>query len=275
MCLGSLSIAYSAKRIIKLLFISVAFLCFALLRTEEGLAQTINPVDLQLVIALDVSTSMDLDERKLQRDGFAAAFREADIVHAIQRGPRRRIAVAVMEWAGENRQNIIVDWTEVADATSAADFADRLERRIPGRMTMGTAIGSAMLRSAQLFEESPFGGGRRVINIAGDGISNSGPEPALVRDRLAGNGITINGLPIVYKAMLEGVVNGPDGLALLPGGLAAYFDREVVGGYGAFVEPVFHKQDFARAIRHKLLREIRGPDQMAAESHLENGWPAR
>ncbi|WEK49777.1 MAG: DUF1194 domain-containing protein [Candidatus Kaistia colombiensis] len=275
MCPESLSIAYSAKRIIKLSIISATFLCLALLRAGEGLAQTVNPVDLQLVIALDVSTSMDLDERTLQRDGFAAAFREPDIVRAIQRGPNRRIAVAVLEWAGETRQNVILDWTEIADAASASDFADRIERRIPGRMALGTAIGAAMLRAAVLFGESPFDGGRRVINISGDGINNRGPEPAIVRDRLVARGITINGLPIVYKTMLEGVVDGKDGRQPRPGELAAYFERQVVGGYGAFVEPVFSKRDYARAIRKKLLREIHGPDQLAANWHPEDGWPSR
>ncbi|WP_336800453.1 DUF1194 domain-containing protein [Kaistia sp. MMO-174] len=245
------------------------------MHSGEGFAQAANPVDLQLVIALDVSTSMDLDERKLQRDGFAAAFREPEIIQAIQRGPNRRIAVIVMEWAGESRQNVILEWTEIADAASATAFADRLERRIPGRMALGTAIGAAMLRAAQLFGESPFDGGRRVINIAGDGVNNRGPAPAIVRDRLVARGMTINGLPIVYKSMLEGVVDGGDGREPRPGQLAAYFDREVVGGYGAFVEPVFHKQDFARSIRHKLLREIRGPDRLAADSHRQGGWPAR
>ena len=221
------------------------------------------PVDLELVIALDVSTSMDREERFLQRDGFAAAFRDPEILRAVLSGPNRRIAVTFTEWAGESRQNVILEWSVVSDAASAAALADRLEVRIPGRLPMGTSIGDAMRHAASLFRDNGHTSQRRVIDISGDGINNSGPEPALIRDALVAQGITINGLPITYKPLLEGVV-APVGMPLPPHYLIDYFSRAVIGGAGSFVEPVPGIEEFGAAIRRKLLREIRGTNEVAA-----------
>ena len=259
----SCSIASVTKQIIYQIVLSVAFVCSVPLAAVEASAEPARPVDLQLVIALDVSTSMDLAERKLQRDGFAAAFRQSDVLHAIQQGPNRRIAVTVMEWAGEARQSVVLEWTELADAAGVAAFADRLENRIPGRMARGTAVGSAMLRAAGLFGESPYDGGRRVINISGNGPNNRGPEPAKVRDRLIGHGITINGLPIVYQGPLQAVAATRSTGPVLPESLIRYFEANVIGGAGAFVEPVMEIGQFEAAIRRKLIREIRGPLDVA------------
>ena len=226
-------------------------------------AQAPVAVDLELVIALDVSTSMDREERQLQRDGFVAAFRDPEVVHAIQSGPKRSIAVSAMEWAGQQRQDVIVTWRLIKDAPSADAFADALERRIPGRMPMGTAIGNALLQASTLFGREGYVGTRRVIDISGDGVSNRGENPATVRDELVARGITINGLPIIYKNLLEGVSAQNDS-RFPPEYLVDYFNREVIGGPGAFVEPVLWLQQFDEAIRRKLLREIRGPNNLAS-----------
>lgn len=260
---GSHSKASSTRPTIYQVVLLAAFLCLGPLKDGEAFAQGENPVDLQLVIALDVSTSMDRGKRKLQRDGFAAAFRDPDILRAIQHGPNRRIAVAVMEWAGETRQNVVLDWTELGNAADVATFADRLEGRIPGRMASGTAVGAAILRAALLFGESPYDGGRRIISISGDGLSNRGPDPALVRDLLIANGITINGLPIVYQNPLRGVAEPRAGSPPRPETLIRYFEERVIGGAGAFVEPVMEISQFDAAIRRKLIREIRGPFDIA------------
>jgi hypothetical protein len=260
---GSHCIALFTKQTIYRAVVLASFLILCLIRTGEAFAQTNNPVDLQLVIALDVSTSMDMAERKLQRDGFAAAFRQPEVLRAIQDGPNRRIAVAIIEWAGETRQNVILDWTELADAAGLETFADRLANRIPGRMALGTAVGAAMLRAAMLIDESPYDSGRRVINISGDGLNNRGPDPAFVRDQLIARGITINGLPIVYREVLQGVAEPSTAVPPLPGMLTRYFESNVIGGAGAFVEPVMAISQFEEAIRRKLIREIRGPLDIA------------
>jgi len=241
----------------------VAFAISQLGILREANAQDRIPVDLQLVIALDVSTSMDFEERTMQRDGFVAAFRDAEIVRAIQSGRYRRIAVVCVEWAGELRQNVIVDWRLVSDAASAGEWADALERRIPGRLPMGTSISSALLRAASLFDSAGYVGARRVIDISGDGVNNRGPDPANVRDVLVARGITINGLPIVYKRLLQGVSSQDDD-TVTPMRLVDYFHSEVIGGPGAFVEPVLGLHHFRQAIRRKLLREIHGTDDLAA-----------
>lgn len=244
--------------------------------TAPAIARDQIPVDLELVIALDVSTSMDREERRLQRDGFVAAFRDPEVIHAIQSGPKRRVAVSAMEWAGERRQDVIVDWHLITDAASAADFADALERRIPGRMPMGTAIGSAMLRAATLFGSDDYAGTRRVIDVSGDGINNRGEDPSQARDTLVARGITINGLPIVYKRLLEGV-SIQDKDIFPPESLVDYFNDRVIGGPGAFVEPVLGLQQFDDAIRRKLLREIRGPNNLASlpEARTRRGTSRR
>jgi hypothetical protein len=249
---------------LRLSIITLASLAFAEASAENKTnAASDIPVDLELVIALDVSTSMDREERLLQRDGFAAAFRDADILRAILSGPNRRIAVTFTEWAGTSRQNVILEWSVVSDATSAAALADRLQVRIPGRLPMGTSIGDAMRHAASLFHDNGHTSQRRVIDISGDGINNSGPDPALIRDALVAQGITINGLPITYKPLLEGVADAV-GMPLPPHYLIDYFSRAVIGGAGSFVEPVPGIEEFGAAIRRKLLREIRGSNEVAA-----------
>ena len=221
------------------------------------------PVDLELVIALDVSTSMDREERQLQRDGFVAAFRDPEIVRAILSGQQRRIAVLFIEWAGEKRQDVILDWRLVSDTTSALSLAEALEGRVPGRLPLGTSIGDALLYAASLFGSDRYAGTRQVIDFSGDGTNNRGPDPAGVRDALIARGITINGLPIVYKPLMAGVT-GTDPQHFDPGFLIRYFQHEVIGGPASFVEPVLGLHHFPAAIRRKLMREIRSTNELAA-----------
>lgn len=231
-------------------------------RIPSASAQGTIPVDVEIVIAVDVSVSMDREERRLQQVGFATAFRDPAIIAAIRAGATGRIAVTVMEWAGEVRQSVIVPWTVIDDETSAYAFADQLERRVPGRMSNGTAIGSALLKAASLFGTGSAIGARRVINISSDGINNRGPDPAATRDFLVARGITINALPIVYRGLLLGVVDD-DTDDLPPSHLIGYFTRKVIGGPGAFLEAVSNVQDFELAIHRKLLREIEGQVDIA------------
>lgn len=212
-------------------------------------------VDLELVIASDVSTSMDRGEKALQLGGFIAAFRDTEVQRAIARGVRGRIAVTYVEWGGEGRQRVVVPWTLVDGPQAAADFADALDATSPGRMTFGTAMGEALDFCADLFDVNGFLGDRRVIDISGDGESNRGRSLALARARTLSRGITINGLPIVYQ---EPQQLAGDITVFQPDELTAYFVDNVIGGPDSFVVPVTALEAYSDAIRSKLIREIAG-----------------
>jgi len=207
-------------------------------------------VELELVLAADVSGSMDVVEAGLQRQGYARAFRHPDVVAAIRESGRGRIAVAYIEWAGAGDQRTLVGWTEIADAGSAAAFAAALER--PGvRIEEGTSISRAIAFAAALFDGNGFRGKRRIIDISGDGPNNMGGNVTRARDRALAAGIVINGLPIT------GQRPSVSGFPLLPD-LDTYFADCVIGGAGAFIVVAEGFDDFARAIRKKLVLEIAG-----------------
>ena len=223
---------------------------------EDRPAPTV--VDLQLVIASDVSTSMDAEEKQLQLQGFVAAFRDSEVVRAVMRGPRRRIAATYIEWGGEGRQRIVVPWSLIDGPDTAAAFADRLAATYPGRLVFGTAMGEALLFGAGLFPTSGFASERRVIDISGDGKSNKGPPLELARALVLSRDITINGLPIVYDQTWS-VGGGNEDFAA--DDLTEYFLTQVVGGPDAFVVPVSDPEVYRYAIRQKLIREIAGGPQ--------------
>ncbi|WP_072392499.1 DUF1194 domain-containing protein [Hyphomicrobium sp. CS1GBMeth3] len=213
------------------------------------------PVDVELVIAADASISMDSEEKWLQHQGFAEAFRHPDVIRAIEGGAMGRIAVTYLEWGGDRRHRIAVPWMLIDGEASAARFARKLEQVRPARIKRGTSISSALLRSHELLAQSGFFGTRRIVNLSSDGVNNKGPDLAHVRAGLVGDGVTINGLPIVYKGLLDGVVDGPE-REPDPRTLIDYFERDVIGGPHAFVEPVIALENYASAIRRKLVREI-------------------
>lgn len=207
-------------------------------------------VDLELVLAVDVSLSMDEDEQRLQRQGYVAAFRHADVIRAIRTGIHGRIAVAFVEWAGDDVQRLVVPWTVVDGASTAAAFADALEKEpIAGRRR--TSISGVLLYAAGLFESNGFKGLRRVIDVSGDGPNNMGPPVAATRDQVIGSGIVINGLPIVLK------LGDPAGFHQV-GDLDFYYKDCVIGGPGAFLIGVRDAREFPEAIRKKLILEIAG-----------------
>jgi hypothetical protein len=216
------------------------------------------PVDLELVIAADVSISMDRDEKRLQQEGFVEAFRHPDILEAIGSGAHGRIAITYIEWGGDRQQRVVVPWMLIDGPGSARHFASQLEKSRPARMVRGTSISSALMKAAALMETNGFSGTRRVINLSGDGVNNKGPDLAEVRAELLAGGLTINGMPIIYKGLLDGVIDNPE--AALPAStLVGYFEQEVIGGPDAFVEPVKALGDYTGAIRRKLQREIEAP----------------
>ncbi|MBS7542226.1 DUF1194 domain-containing protein [Ancylobacter oerskovii] len=236
-------------------------LSLALAQAPPRPAQAGPPMEVDLeLLATDVSTSMDRGEKKLQLAGFAAAFRDAAVIGAIRQGRRGRIAVTYVEWGGERRAQIVLPWTLIDGAAASVDFADRLARVSPGRLTYGTAMGDALWFCADLFGRGGYAGERRVIDLSGDGLSNRGRALARVRAEVVRRGITINGLPLVYKDAVEDETTFP------PDQLIRYFIEEVIGGENAFVEPVRSAEAFPAAVRRKLIREIAGaprPDRMA------------
>ena len=220
-------------------------------------------VDMQLAIAADVSISLDREEKFLQAAGFAAAFRDPEIIDAIAEGPVGRIAVAYFEWGGARAQRLVVPWTIVDGVESAWQFAELIERMRPGRLPRGTSIAGALAQAHDLLDAGGFAAGRRVVNLSGDGPDDRTLDLESVRQKLLDSGATINVMAVVYKSLLDGVVDGA-GETMTPDDMLAYFQENVIGGAGAFVEPVWSISDYAAAIKRKLLREIRNPNLSAS-----------
>ncbi|MGZ5803732.1 MAG: DUF1194 domain-containing protein, partial [Xanthobacteraceae bacterium] len=214
-------------------------------------------VDLLLVLAADVSRSVDSEKFDLQRNGYAAAISNPRVLQAIQSGPHGRIAIAFLEWSGIGAQKLIVDWTMISDAKSAQDFASQVvesPRPFADRTSISGGIEFAM---AQL-ERAPFNAPRRVIDVSGDGTNNSGRDVASARDEAVAKGVTVNGLVILSDRPIPW---NPDHTNP-PGGLAKYYHDNVIGGSGSFVMQAENFESFGQAILNKLIAEI-----------AENGGP--
>jgi Protein of unknown function (DUF1194) len=197
------------------------------------------PVDVALVLAVDVSESIDAEEYQLQHEGIARAFENPAVVSAIRGGPHGAIEAMVLEWSDRDKQVVTVPWLRIGDANTAAAFA--AEVRASKRSSAGlTAIGDALLASAAAFTHLPDKTDRRVIDVSGDGMANIGPPPNQVRDTLVAQGIAINGLAILKTEPW----------------LDQYYDQYVVGGDHSFLLKVVDFQSFATAIEQKLLGEI-------------------
>lgn len=220
------------------------------LTVQARQAQT--EVDLALVLAVDISNSMDPEEQELQRNGFVEAMRSPQVHEAIRGGALGRIAVVYMEWAGLGRHHVVVPWTVVESGEDAAAFAARLAEA-PIRRGPRTSISGAIEVSIGLLERSGVEPIRRVIDISGDGANNQGRVVTEARDDALDRGITINGLPIMLKR--------PTGYWDMIN-LDIYYRDCVIGGPGAFMIPIRERQNFAEAIRTKIIREIAdlGPD---------------
>jgi Protein of unknown function (DUF1194) len=205
-------------------------------------------VDLALVLAVDVSRSMDPDEQELQRHGFVEAFRSPLVHGAIQSGVLGRISVTYIEWSGVGDQIVVVPWTVLGDAESSVEFAERLAVSPVARIG-ATSISGAIEFSVKLLDQSGVQPLRKVIDVSGDGPNNRGRLVTNERDEAVAKGITINGLPVMLKR--------PSGRGDLEN-LDLYFRDCVIGGPGAFMIPVRERQHFAEAIKTKIIREIAG-----------------
>ncbi len=210
-------------------------------------------VDLELILAVDISMSMDVDEQRLQRQGYIAALRDPELHRAIATGPMRRIGITYFEWAGQAYRTVIVPWTIIDGADAANRVADALDTA-PISRNRFTSISGALYFAHQLFAASPFTPSRRVVDVSGDGPNNNGGPVLEARAALLRDDVTINGLPIVIK-------RGSNTFDIE--NLDSYYRECVIGGVGAFVIPIRDEADFFIATRTKLLREIAAADPPA------------
>jgi len=216
-----------------------------------GGASRAERVDLQLVLAADVSRSVDSEEFRLQREGYAAAFNDPRVLRAIKSGGLGKIAVCYFEWSGEWAQQMIADWTVIEDEESAAGFAAAILQP-PRPFADRTSIGVAIDYAVRQFGRSGHESSRRTIDVSGDGTNTNGKPPAVARDQALALGIVINGLVILSPTPMpwNPYHTHP------PGGLDNYFRENVAGGPGSFVMVVEDFSSFAYAIANKLIREI-------------------
>jgi hypothetical protein len=241
------------KVILSRLFVVILTLSLAS-RSLQSFAAEIE-VDLALVLAVDVSRSMDDDEQRLQRAGYVEAFRSKAVHEAIRNGMLGRVALIYMEWSDAHEQKVVLPWTVVDGPDRAIEFAEGLAKAPIARI-FSTSISGAIDYGVKLLGESGVYPIRRVIDVSGDGPNNSGRMVTLARDDAVAQGVTINGLPFMLKR--------PTGFGDIEN-LDWYFQDCVIGGPGAFIVPVREAHHFAEAIRTKLLREIAGviePEQL-------------
>lgn len=204
-------------------------------------------VDVELVLAVDVSLSMSPGELEIQRHGYAAALTDKDVLDAIASGLHGRIAITYFEWAGNTMQHVVVPWTVVASEADARAVATRLTS-MPPNSARRTSISGALGFAGDLFAESSFEGMKRVIDVSGDGPNNQGAPVTEIRDALVKQGITINGLPLMTSGAVDSGYDVKD--------LDVYYTKCVVGGPGAFVVPVNGWSQFPEAVRRKLVLEL-------------------
>jgi hypothetical protein len=214
---------------------------------SSGAAKADTPVDLLLVLAVDVSRSIDEVEAELQRRGYVEALTNDRVIDAILSGEHKRIAVCYTEWAGTHYQMVVIDWSLIDSASAARRFADKLAEA-PRTSQSWTAVGAALAFAAQRFDNSGYSSRRHVIDISGDGRTNDGPPAEMVRDKLVTQGVVINGLPVMMNRTNFG--RPPDT------GLDKYYEESVIGGPGSFMIAAVNFDDFGRAVRTKLIREI-------------------
>ena len=230
--------------------IAGAALVFAAL-SLLGTAARAQDVDLLLVLASDVSRSVDTRKFELQRQGYAAALSNRRVVEAIQSGPHGKIAICFVEWSGATSLKLVIDWTIVSDAASARKIGDQM-LELPRSFADRTSISAGLEFSFAQLERSPYKAARRTIDVSGDGTNNSGRDIASVRDEVTAKGVTVNGLVILSDSPLPWNPEHTNP----PGGLGEYYRRNVIGGPGAFVMVAENHDSFGQAIVKKMIAEI-------------------
>ncbi len=214
--------------------LGAAALTFATQSRADG------PVDLQLVLAVDCSGSVNQTRYDLQKKGYAEAFRSAEVVNAIRSGRRQAIAVCMTQWTGPSMQHVAIPWTRIGDKSESDEFGARIDAMPRLLYSGGTSVSGAIDHGVTLFPSSPYQGTRRVIDVSGDGANNRGRPASEARDDAIKAGITVNGLPI---------------MALEPN-LDTYYRENVIGGDTAFMVLAESYETFGAAVRRKLIQEI-------------------
>ncbi|HUI13636.1 MAG TPA: DUF1194 domain-containing protein [Xanthobacteraceae bacterium] len=225
-------------------------------------ARAADDVDLLLVLAADVSRSIDDTKFQLQRDGYAAAISDPRVLDTIRSGHNGRIGVTFVEWSGVGAQHVVIDWTEIGNAASAKQFGDQLvenPRSFAGRTSISGGIEFALARLAA----APFNCLRRTVDVSGDGTNNDGRAVADLRDQAVANGVTINGLVILSENPMPWNPEHTNP----PGGLDNYYRNNVVGGPGAFVMVARNFNSFGQAIIAKMIAEV-------SQAHEAKRWQA-
>jgi hypothetical protein len=223
------------------------FMAAAMMAADAAAEQ---PVDLELVLAVDVSRSIDSKEAMLQREGYIRAFRHPEVIRAIQEGVLGRIAVTYVEWSGANRWRQIANW-QLVDGPESAEFLIAMMGQLAPALSRRTSISGAIEHSLRQFKSNGFVGTRQTIDVSGDGPNNDGVPVTAARDAAVAAGVTVNGLPIVKDG------GGVQSRYNIPN-LDLYYENCVIGGPGAFIVAAEGFDDFARAVRKKLIWEIAG-----------------
>jgi len=208
-----------------------------------------NTVDVELVLAVDISYSMDIDELALQREGYAQALQSSEFLQALKSGPTGRIAITYFEWAASSDQKVVVPW-QVIDGPESADAVAAVILNTPIRRASRTSISGAISFAVPLLQDNSYHGLRRVIDISGDGPNNNGAPVTSARDAALQLGIVINGLPIMVKEPSYSTMDIND--------LDIYYEDCVIGGPGSFAIAIKHRDKFKDAIRSKLVMEVAG-----------------
>jgi hypothetical protein len=214
-------------------------------------ARSAEKVDLLLVLASDVSRSVDAEKFKLQREGYAAAISDRRVLEAIAAGRNKRIAVLFLEWSGIANQKVVIDWTPIDGPKAAQEFGDKL-LELPRAFADRTSISGGIEFAVAQFPRAPFTAERQTIDVSGDGTNNAGRDVAQVRDEALALGITINGLVILSDRPLPWNPEHTNP----PGGLANYYRVNVTGGPGSFVMEAKDFGSFGQAIVKKMIAEI-------------------
>jgi hypothetical protein len=207
---------------------------------SRAAAQELIPVDLELVLAIDTSASVDRREFDLQMEGVVRAFRDPAVIAAIRTTGPTGIAVTVVHWSSAHQQRRVVPWTQIRNGLQARAFADAIAAAQQRLYTGSTGVGSALTFGERTIRTNRFDGRRKTIDVSGDGVNNSGALPELVRDRVVDAGVTVNGLAILNESPF----------------LDRYYERLVIGGPGSFVMSVAKYDQVIEALRKKLIREI-------------------
>jgi len=214
---------------------------------HEAEKDAANVVDVELVLAVDVSYSMDMDELAIQREGYAQAIISKEFLQALKSLPNGKVSITYFEWAASSDQKIIIPW-RLIDGPETADAVASEIMKTPVRRASRTSISGAIYFAMPLFDQDPYHGTRRVIDISGDGPNNNGAPVTPARDEAVSKGIVINGLPIMVKE--------PSYSTMDIDNLDWYYEDCVIGGPGSFVVPIKDREKFKEAIRTKLLLEV-------------------